>query len=282
MNVFYTPHKGQNNDFNIHQNYIYKGYEDQCENMVKELLKVPYEDIYIKAKDRVKLRARFYENKSSRRVAICFHGYRGTACRDFSGGAKTLIDEGFNVILPDERGHGESKGHSITFGHKEQYDVLCWINKAYEMLGKDIEIVLFGISMGGATVLLAANKVPNSIKIVADCPFSSPKEIISETIIHLGLKPKFFFPLANLASIIYGHANLNNDDASKNIKECNSKILIIHGTSDTIVPYKFSKRIYEENKDKVQYELFEGAEHGMSFLVDTKRYKDVLNDFLSK
>lgn len=278
--IFRSPHKGQNDDFNIQTSYIYKGYEDKIIKMINDLKAIPYEDIYTTSKDHLKLRARFYKNNSSNKVAICFHGYRGTAYRDFSGGAKNLIDLGINVILVDERAHGESKGHSITFGKKEQFDVLCWIKKAKEILGENIEIILVGISMGGASVLMSADKIDKNIKIIADCPFSTPKEIISHTIEKLKMSPKFFFPLVNLASIIYGHANLSKIDASKCVAKGTSKVLIIHGTNDTVVPYEYSKRVALENKDKVQYELFEGAEHGMSFLVDEKRYKKLVKEFL--
>ena len=60
------------------------------------------------------------------------HGYKGTANRDFSGGAKLMIDSGYNVILADQRGHMLSEGHQITFGIKEKRDTKSWIDFAYK------------------------------------------------------------------------------------------------------------------------------------------------------
>ena len=96
------------------------------------------------------------------------------------------------------------------------------------------------------------------------------------------MNPKIFYPIANLSSIIFGHANLSKDDAEKHVRNSKAKILIIHGDSDTVVPYKCSYRIKEMNPDKVQYELFPGVEHGISYLGDHDRYQKLVTDFLKK
>ena len=96
------------------------------------------------------------------------------------------------------------------------------------------------------------------------------------------MNPKIFWPIANLTSIIYGHANLAKDDANEHVKESKAKIMIIHGEDDTLVPYRFSYRIKEENPDKVRYELFPGAEHGISYLIDKPRYQRVIKEFLNQ
>lgn len=280
--VFYSPHKGQNNDFALTKSTQFLGNEDNVTSLISSLKEIPYEDAYIMSFDILKLHARVYKSTNNdKRVAILFHGYRGTACRDFSGGAKLLIEEGLNVILVDERGHGLSKGHNITFGRREQKDVSSWCTYAHQIFGDDIEIILVGISMGAATVLMASDQVDVK-KIIADCPYSTEREIIEETIRHLKLSSKIFWPITNLSSIIFSRSNLSKDDASIHVKNSKAKILIIHGEKDSIVPYKFSERIYLENKEKVQYELFANTDHGVSYLTDTNRYKKVVKDFINK
>ena len=278
---FYTPHKGQDNHFYLTQATIDLGIDGDIIKLINSLLEVPYEDAYIKSFDHKKLHANIYKNPKSKKVMIMCHGYRGTNIRDFSGAGRYVIDKGFNVILIDERGHGKSKGHSITFGVREYKDVLSWVDYAYQTFGEDIELYLAGISMGAASVLFAAEHLKKPAKIIADCPFSTPKEIIVETIkTTLKLNPKIFWPITNLSLILFGHTSLNQLDASRSVKNSNSKFLIIHGEDDTVVPYKLSYRIYEENKDKVKYELFPKTNHGVSFVTDMPRYKKLLDEFL--
>lgn len=280
--LFYTPLKGQNNDL------VFTGATEKycdiniCKMMVQRLLDIPFEDAYITSFDRVKLHARVYKQDSDTVVIMC-HGYRGTPCRDFSGGAYDMIQAGYNVVLISERGHYMSKGHSITFGVREKKDVGCWIQYVKKTFGEDKRIVLVGISMGGATVLLASDLLSEKDRVIADCPYSTPKEVISNTLkMTLKMNPKIFYPIANLSSIIYAHTNLSKDDANEHVKRSKAKILIIHGEDDTLVPYQFSKRVADDNKDKVRYELFPGAEHGISYLIDKDRYQRSITEFLNE
>ena len=210
--TFYSPIGRQNDDHLLTPATRELGIDKQIYQMIDDLLAVPYEDAYIKSFDSLKLHARIYKNPTSNKVAIMCHGYRGTAIRDFSGGAKLMIDSGFNVILIDQRAHGLSKGHCITFGNKEKKDVLSWIEYSKKEFGEDKEIFLVGISMGAATILFASEFIPGSIKVICDCPYISEKEIICETIKKMKLSVRFFYPLVNLSSILFSHASLNKDE----------------------------------------------------------------------
>ena len=186
--IFYTPKKGQNDDFQLTESTQFLGLTDKINTLINNLINVPCEHVYIKSYDRLKLHSRLYRNPDSNRVAIMFHGYRGTARRDFSGGAMHMIKKGYNVLLVDERGHGESKGHSITFGAREKHDVLSWISFAKKEFGENIEIILVGISMGAATILYAAQYIKEPVKLICDCPYSTGKEILCEFMKVLNLK----------------------------------------------------------------------------------------------
>ena len=278
--LFYSPRKGQLSDFNLRGSKNFAGYENALKELIIKLMDRPYEDIYVQSFDKLKLHARLFENKESNKVAILCHGYRGTAYRDFCGGANEAIELGYNVILIDERAHGSSQGHSITFGIREVQDLLSWVKYAKERFGQDIELVLIGISMGGATVLMAADKVGDNVKIIADSPYSSPRIMLKDTIHTIHLPVFIFYPLIYIASLLFTHTNLNKFSAYESIKQTNNKILIIHGNEDSVVNYKISEKLYQTYPDKIQYELFNGADHGASYLKDTKRYQKVIRDFL--
>lgn len=278
--IFYSPKKWQLNDYALDSSPVYKGKEETITKLIDSLKARPCEDVYIKSFDKKKLHARVFENKLSNKVAILCHGYRGTGYRDFCGGAKEAIELGYNVILIDHRAHGLSEGHSITFGVRESKDLSSWIDYAKERFGQNIALVLIGISMGGATVLMTADKI-NNAKIIADCPFTSPKIMLKETVRALKLPVSIMYPLINLSSIIYAHTNLNKVSAFNSIKNTTNKILIIHGDADSIVPNWISNDLFKAYPDKIQYEIFKGAEHGMSYLLDTPRYQRIIKEFLN-
>ena len=278
--TFYSPKKGQSDDFNLGAP-LYEGHRDEVIPLIEGIRKEPYEDVYITSFDKLRLHARLYDQKSDT-VAILCHGYRGTAYRDFSGGATEVLHLGYNAILIDERAHGASQGHSITFGVRETKDVLRWVEFARERFGKDIKIILIGISMGGATVLMCADKIEGDVKIIADCPFSAPSIMLKETIRSIKLPVKVFYPILNLSSIIFAHTNLNKGSAYDSVSNTHHPILIIHGDKDQVVPHYISEELYKKHPDKIQYELFPGANHGMSYLVDKPRYQKLIKDFLNK
>ena len=276
--TFYSPHKGQSDHYNLNSP-IYRGMEEQVKPLIDSIVTIPYEDAYITSFDKLKLHARIYLKPDSKKVAVLCHGYRGTPYRDFSGGAVEVLKLGYNVVLIDERAHGPSKGHSITFGIRETRDAIDWVRYARNRFGEDIDLALIGISMGGAVVLMAADKVGKA-KIIADCPFTSPRIILQQAVKAMGLPVPIFYPLLNLSSIIFSHTNLNKLSAYDSIKNTDNKILIIHGGSDAVVPNWISNDLYQEYPDKIQYELFEGANHGMSYLVDKPRYQTLIKEFL--
>ena len=280
--TFYTPVKGQNDIYALTPETTKLGIDKQIFKMINDLTEKKYTDAYITSYDKLKLHARIYENPKSNKVAIMCHGYRGTAIRDFSGGALDLINQGLNVILIDERGHGFSKGHNITFGNREKYDVLSWYQYAQNRFGKNKEYILVGISMGAATILFAASLIKEPIKLICDCPYTSEKEILCESIKNMKLSPRFFYPILNLSSILFSHSSMNKDNAFISVKGCPHKILIIHGDNDTMVPHKFSLKLAETYPNIIHYELFPHAEHGLSYIVDVNRYKKIVTDFINQ
>ena len=280
--TFYSPIGRQNDDHVLTPATYELGIDKEIYSLIDDLLAVPYEDAFIDSYDGLKLHAKVYKNSASNKVVIMCHGYRGTAARDFSGGAKLMIDSGFNVILIDERAHGLSKGHNITFGNREKKDVLSWIEYSKQTFGEDKELILVGISMGAATILFASEFIPGSIKIICDCPYVSERDIISETIKKMKLSIGFFYPLVNLSSILFSHASLNKDDAFKSLKNTNHKYLIIHGDKDSIVPYQSTEKLYQAYPNKIQYELFPNTDHGLGFVTDNSRYKKIVTDFINQ
>ena len=80
-----------------------------------------------------------------------FHGYRGSSERDLCGGVQRCFKLGRSALLVDQRAHGRSDGHIISFGVNERKDCLAWVDFMVKHFGPDVKIILTGISMGAST-----------------------------------------------------------------------------------------------------------------------------------
>ncbi len=261
---------------------VYKPHYERFGQLINEFKEIPFEGVYIKAKDGTKLFARYYHVNDGAPLQIQCHGYRGSGYRDFCGGNKIAREMGHNTLLIDQRACGNSGGRAITFGIKERQDLLCWINYAVERFGSEVRIFLCGVSMGGSTVIMVSDMdLPkNVVGIVADCPFSDPKEIIAKVSDDLKIPSKLSMPFIRLGARIYGGFNLNEASAINSIKNAKVPILLIHGEEDGFVPCAMSDALASAAKGKVIYEKFPLANHGISYIIDTDRYQKATKSFI--
>ena len=278
--TFYR-NKKDDNIYNIPPGKAYQEQKNCFIKLIDDFNKIDYEDVYITAYDGLKLHARYYHCSDKSPVDICFHGYRGTSVRDFCGGTKTCFKSKHNVLVVDQRAHGLSKGKIITFGIKERFDCLSWVNYIVKRFPKN-NILLYGISMGAATILMASElKLPkNVVGIIADSPFSSPPAIIKKVIGDMHLPSKLLYPFVYCSAYIFGHFNLNSASAVESVKKTKIPILLIHGKADTFVPCYMSKEIKKNGKSIYRLILFDGAEHGISYIKDEKTYEKYFQEFL--
>ncbi len=280
--VFHSPRKGQNNPHALLKGEQYDRHAAEMESLVCRIEAEPFEAVSITAYDGTKLYGRLYLRRENAPIAICMHGYRGTAYRDFSGGALLALRNGQNVLLPDERAHGKSAGHTITFGDREQRDLLSWAEYLNSRYGEQIPLYFYGISMGASTVLLSSGgKTPKNLRgIVADCPYDSAKSIICDILSRLSLPRKLLYPMISLSGKLFGGVNLKNTDAAQAVKRSEVPILILHGDDDRFVPAFMSSAIEKANPEIISRITFPGAGHGMSYLEDPKRYEKAIAEFL--
>jgi len=259
----------------------YEPYMEEIARISKELRERPCEFVTITTFDGLTLSGRYYHIQDGAPLDIGFHGYRSSCLNDFAGGSRMSFDMGHNLLLVDQRAHGKSQGRTISFGIKERLDLQCWVEYAIERFGEDVQILLYGVSMGAATVLMASElDLPENVKgIVADCPYASPMEII----LHVGrtnpLPQWLVKPFAILGAKIFGGFDVTEADAYRAVRNSKIPILIIHGEEDSLVPMNMSDLV-RYNPDKVKRVTFPGAEHCISYLADTPRYRRIVNDFM--
>lgn len=261
----------------------YKEYKDKIVEMMKEAEMLPYEQVYTESYDGLKLAARYYHTSDGAPLEIMFHGYRSSAICDFSGGIAYAQSLGFNVLAVDERGHGLSEGKHLTFGVRERYDVISWVNWSKSRFG-DVKIILDGVSMGASTVLLASGlDLPdNVVAILADSPYDTPRNIIKKVCRDMHLPPRLAYPFVHLAAKLYMKCNLDDADVCKAVKKSKVPLLIIHGDADAFVPHTMSEEIFKNCKEGDERVVFPGAGHVLSFLVDPERYKKCIKELIKK
>lgn len=265
----------------------YKKYVSEIEDLLNEFKKKEYEEIYIKSYDGLWLSGKYFHVSDNAPLVIGFHGYRSYSYLDMCGASSEMFKMGYNFLLIDERAHGNSQGKTITFGIKEQYDCLSWIEYCVKRFKENTKIILCGISMGASIVLYASSlDIPkNVVLICADCPFSSPKAIVKEVIKKLKL-PKISYIFAFLGALIFGHFNLEKFNGLEKVKKSHTPLLLIHGTNDNFVPCDMGKDIIKshggKNFSNKKLLLVEEADHGLSYFYDKEKYRNSIIEFLDK
>ena len=273
------PHK--KDEINLPDNEIFKHFKPLILSDIFAARAMEYQEFYVKSFDGLTLYGKYYESFKDAPIELMFHGYRGDGERDLSTGIRRAKECGRNVLIVDQRGHGKSEGHTISFGINKRLDCLVWINKVIEVFGQDIKIILTGISMGAATVLMASNlDLPsNVIGILADCGYDSPKNIIIKYINDLHLPAKIFYPFVKLGALIFGHFNIEKASPIESVKEAKVPIIFIHGEKDTFVPCSMSEKLYKECISRKQLTIIKNAEHGISYLFEPETYVSALKEF---
>ena len=287
--AFYEPdRKPQPRDHvDVPQGKAYEPFREDMIAWTKMIRAYPYKEYSIRSFDGLTLRAKFFECKPGAPIELMFHGYKGTAERDLNGGVERCFQLGHSALLIDHRGAGYSDGNIITFGILEKRDCLAWIDFAVKEFGEDARLILTGISMGAATVMMAAGSpaageaLPPQIQyVLADCGYTSPKEIISKVMRDMKLPPALFYPCATLGARLFGHFNLNEDSPMEAMARCKVPIVFAHGDTDDFVPYDMSVRLHEACvSEKKKLVTIHGAGHGLAFPVGRDEYVNALKEF---
>ena len=282
--VFYSPKRKvlKEDEFEIPPGKIYEKYKDEMIAWVKDARTLPYESLEIKSFDGLTLRGKYYECKAGAPIELLFHGYRGNAERDLSGGIARCFALGRNALLINQRASGDSDGHIITFGIKEHKDCLAWVDFAIQHFGKDTRLILTGLSMGASTVAMASGKeLPKNVEsILFDCGYTSPKEIIIEIIRQLHLPEFILYPLIKLGAKLFGGFDIESYSPIEAVKNSHVPLIFIHGERDDFVPCEMSEKMYEacaSNHKKLV--KIEGAGHGLAFPCDKEKYLEALKSF---
>ena len=281
--AFSVPEQSREALFEMPDTEQYAPYSAEARQMISDALEIPYKEAVVTSYDGLRLFGKCYIASADAPWLIMLHGYRSGAERDFCGGLKFGIDSGFNVLLVDQRAHGKSEGKCLTFGIKERYDCLTWINYVISQAGGSCKIALYGMSMGAATVLMAAgSELPKNVAcIVADCGYTSPKAIIKKVIreMHYPVFPTY--ALVRLGGMLFGGFDIEEYSAVQAMEKCDIPVLFIHGDDDRFVPCEMGRENHRHCRaDGKKLLIVPNAGHGMSYMSDKKAYLGTVSEFL--
>ena len=235
---------------------------------------------------------------------ICFHGYTSQGLADYGSISNYYLKRGYNVLLVDQRSHGQSEGKYIGFGVLESRDGCLWAQYIANRFGTDQKIILAGLSMGASTALMSTahheNKqvqinsssgeilnvsmeLPENVTgIVADSAFSSPYDIIKKRIrTTYHCKGTLLTIAIGIWSRLLAHYSLKELSVPEVMKNNTIPVLLVHGTADSNVPVEMTVKVAENCRASKKVLLVEGAEHGTGYLVDNEAYKNALREFCS-
>ena len=255
----------------------YEHARQRMDELIDEMEPLPWQWLELDG-----LWARYLHQRDGAPLQIQVHGYKGCGLRDFCGGNKLAREAGHNTLVIDQRAHGRSKGRTIGFGERECQDVKRWAEWMAQRFGRDIPIILSGVSMGAATVLLCAGMEINAniVGIIADCPYSSSRGIIAKVARDMGFPSRPVMPFIITGARIFGGLRLDADVCAA-VQKAKVPILILHGEADRFVPCEMSREIYAAAPQRIRLETFPSAGHGLSFIEDFDRYRQCVTEFIT-
>lgn len=281
--AFYAPPRkdGPGDITELPHGEIYEPFRPTIEAWASEVRAMPHEDFSITSFDGLTLRGKFYEYAPGAPMELMFHGYRGSAQRELSGGVQRCFRVGRSAFVVDQRCCGSSEGSVITFGIREHRDCLAWVDFLLKHFGPEVKIILTGISMGASTVLMAGGTrlPPQVIGILADCGYSSPRDIIREVIRQMRLPPALAYPFVKLGARLYGGFDLEETSPVEMVQRCTVPVIFYHGESDDYVPCDMSRVNYEACASRKRLVIIPGAGHGLSYPKNPETYLTTLREF---
>lgn len=236
------------------------------------------------SEDHLKLAGTTYlKEEGTHKWAILIHGYKGKK-EEMRNMAQQYAERGYHILTPDLRAHGQSEGRYIGMGWLDRKDILNWIDFIIEK-DQEAEIVLHGISMGGATVMMTAGeKLPEQVKVlIEDCGYTSVKDIFQLQLKELYHLPAFpILYAADAVARVRAGYGFKEGSALKQVAKSTRPILFIHGSEDDFVPTAMVKPLYEAASCEKDILVVENAGHAEAQYADPKLYFDTVFSFIEK
>jgi uncharacterized protein len=231
------------------------------------------QNVTIISRTGIKIAARFFPGRSHATIVLS-HGYGGNQ-NQMLPWANFLNRAGYSVLAYDMRDRGRSGGDAVTLGALEQYDLISAVD--YLMSRRDVDrarIGALGVSLGGATTILAAAQDRHIKAVVDDCGFADAPTAIANGFAYFIHLPAFPFALISV-KLAEWRAGVDVEKVRPVDKIgliSPRPIFIIHGLADKAILPANSTRNIAAAKQPKQVWYVRGAGHGESRVVAGSLY----------
>ena len=253
---------------------------------LKIMKKMKYEDASIESFDGLRLHAyMFPAEKHPKKFVIGVHGYRSYSRPEYAPYIEFYQSLGYSMLLPDDRAHRPSEGEYIGFGVLDRLDVVDWARYLVDTYGEDIEIILHGVSMGGATVCAASGEenLPSQVKgIISDCAFSNAWDVIHYQFEQIPGMPVNYL-LSRMEKLAEKKAGFNFHDYSaiEQVKNAKVPMLFVQGKEDPLVPAYMAEDLYNAcGSEKKELLIVPEAGHGESIAFAPDEYHELIKKII--
>ncbi len=240
------------------------------------------EEIRFRGADDVWLQGRLFRGEKPALVILA-SGYGDTQDQMLSI-AEFLHRAGFAVVTYDPRARATSGGKYVTLGVLEQRDMLALVK--YLAGRQDVgakRIGVLGISMGGATAILAAAQDQRIRAVVDDSGFSDATRVIAASFEHFVHLPAFpFAPVTVAIADLRAGIDVTRVRPMDVIGKISPRpVLIIHEADDLVVPAANSERNFAAAREPKELWLTPGAEHGQAHTAAKAEYESKVTKFFA-
>jgi pimeloyl-ACP methyl ester carboxylesterase len=245
-----------------------------------------FEDTEITARDGLKLAGWFVPHAESERAVLVVHGQN--KCRScefddrFMEFAARLHAGGFNLLMIDLRGHGQSEGERFTLGDHERRDVLGaldWlVGRGFERIG------VVGVSLGAAGSVGAASDAESGhvVKaLVIDSSFSDLSEFLRVRFTKESGLPGVFFPGSLFMARVLVRTNPYAVNPVEDLPHVEAPVLVIYGGQDDIVPLDQLQAMADVRPDAETW-FVEEAAHARVYNAQPEQYVSRVTQFLDE
>ena len=244
-------------------------------------LGLEYEDVSFAAKDGQQIKGWYIPADNPVGVVIFCHGH-GENRGQVLGMLPTLSDLRFDVLAFDFRGHGESEGHTATFGHLEVADLIA-ARQFVAQRSPGHPVCIVGISYGAAVTLQALPQLSDVQAVWLEAAFARFSAVAEHRFAHVpaGIRSRLlacYFAIAHLDCGV-SPEEINPIDQ---LHKINLPIMFVHGRQDELIPFTQGELLYETYGGSKQYFWVEGANHFNLFYVCRDEYLSRLSAFLRR
>lgn len=237
-------------------------------------------DVEFNSSDGILLKGWWSEGDATKPVILFSHGLNRSRLEMLERGGEANR-RGYGVLLFDLRNHGESGKAYTTLGINESHDV-CAASQFVKEKAPGRPQILWGVSMGASSALIAAKQCPGFAAAISDSSFLSFRETIAH---HLGLYFRLpSFPISNEIVGITGlrmGMNPDDGDVEQAVKAINIPILFIAGSVDKRMPPELANRLLAAARHPgKKLVVVPGAKHGEAYNTNREMYVAAVFDFL--